>query len=144
MKKLNLSLGLGSILVAGFLLAGSAQAGGIFAGIGSSVPDSKLARATVKNILLGNQQYWSNNQRIVVFIGNQGSAERKAVLKEVGMTESAFSKHWIGKVFRGEAREPKVFSSLAEATSAAANEAGAILFGASKSVHKKLKKVTIK
>lgn len=99
------------ILVA-MLSMNIAYAGGYKVVAGPGVPDKSLTKEELKQIVLGNKQYWSDKTRIVVFLGRKGSADRKAALGVVGMSELVFNRHWVGKQFRGEARAPKTFMSV--------------------------------
>lgn len=90
--------------------AQAAGAGEIAVVVHPSTPIDSLSLTELRRIFLGEQQFWRDLTRIVLFIHPPGSAEREAVLRLVyRMTEPDFRRYWITKVFRAEvAAGPKI------------------------------------
>lgn len=115
------------LILATMLLANLAFAGGVKVVAGPGVPDKSISAEELKQIVLGNKQYWSDNKRIVVFLGRKGSEDRKLALELAGMTELVFNRHWVGKQFRGEARPPKTFTTVGFGVDLAKSVEGSIM-----------------
>ena len=69
----------------------------------SGLPITNLSFAELRQLVLGDREYWSTNVRVTLLIRAPVARERDVVLKTVyGMSEAQFRKYWIGKVFRAE------------------------------------------
>lgn len=121
-----------------------AFAGGLKVVAGPGVPDKTLSQEELKQIVLGNKQYWSNDKRITVFLGRKGSSDRKAALGAAGMSELVFNRHWVGKQFRGEARAPKTFMSVGFGVELAKSVEGSIMITAEGADTKGLDAISVK
>ena len=95
-----------------------------------AVPVSELSFTDLRNILLGDREYWSARVRITLLIRAPVSRERDVVLKTVyQMTEAQFRQYWIGKVFRAETPSgPKIVYSDEMAMDLVNRFPGAITF----------------
>ena len=78
-------------------------------------PVSELTAAELRKILLGDETRWQGNEKITILLLPQGSDERKTVLTRLlKMTDDDFVRHWISRVFQGEATSgPKTATSAA-------------------------------
>lgn len=126
------------------LLANLAFAGGVKVVAGPGVPDKTISSEELKQIILGNKQYWSNNKRIVLFLGRKGSADRKLALGVAGMSELVFNRHWVGKQFRGEARPPKTFMSVGFGVDLAKNVEGSLMITSDSAQTSGLETISVK
>lgn len=77
------------------------------------VPVDDLSFAQVRRIFLGDQQFWSNRDRIALLMRAPDAIERGVMLEQVyKMTESQFRQYWIAKIFRSEVTSgPKIVYS---------------------------------
>jgi ABC-type phosphate transport system substrate-binding protein len=63
-----------------------------------------LSLNELKDIFQGERTFWGKDQKIHLVVGPKGTPERSFCLSQIyGQTESKFKRHWIGKIFRGEA-----------------------------------------
>lgn len=76
---------------------------------------AEVSSAELRRILLGDETRWSGNGKITILLLPPGSEERRAVLKILlRMTDDDFTRHWISRVFQGEATAgPKTATSPA-------------------------------
>jgi len=74
---------------------------------------NNLTLSEIRNIFMGNRQFWSQGLRITLLVRAPVARERDIVLKQIyRMTEGEFRQYWIGKVFRAEAVSgPKIVYS---------------------------------
>ncbi|HWG36431.1 MAG TPA: hypothetical protein VN690_01815 [Terriglobales bacterium] len=74
---------------------------------------SNLSLAELRAIMLGNRQFWPDNQPIVLLVRAPVTPERTAVLHIIyQMSEAEFRQYWIAKIFRDEtATAPKIVYS---------------------------------
>lgn len=98
--------------------------------VNRDVPVNDLTFAELRNIVLGDRQFWSSNLRITLLIRAPGAREREVILKKVlQMSEAQFRQYWIGKVFRAEsAVGPKTIYSNEMALSLINSIPGSIAF----------------
>ena len=77
------------------------------------VPVDNLSFTQVRKIFRGEQQFWSNRQRITLLMRAPDAHERDVVLERIyEMTEGQFRQYWIAKIFRSEvASGPKIVYS---------------------------------
>lgn len=80
-----------------------------------SNPMSDISSAELRRVFLGDETRWSNNDRITILLLPPGSEERQMFLRNVlRMSDDDFVRHWISRVFQGEASAgPKTASSSA-------------------------------
>jgi len=109
------------------------------------LPVDNLTFSALRNILLGDRQFWSSNVRVTLLIRAPLAHERDVVIKNIlQMTESQFRQYWIGKVFRAESlASPKTVYTNEIAVSLITNIPGSIAFIEAPLVHKELKVVRI-
>jgi hypothetical protein len=70
-------------------------------------PVSDLSLAEVRQVLLGERQYWNSKLPVVLLIRAPVARERDVVLKVIyQMTEAQFKQYWVAKIFRAEAASP--------------------------------------
>ncbi|MGH7743008.1 MAG: hypothetical protein ACRENS_13415 [Candidatus Eiseniibacteriota bacterium] len=78
-------------------------------------PMNDITSAELRRIFLGDETRWSTNDRITILLLPPGSEERQMFLRSVlRMSDDDFVRHWISRVFQGEASAgPKTASSAA-------------------------------
>jgi ABC-type phosphate transport system substrate-binding protein len=70
-------------------------------------PVSDLTLAEVRQVLLGERQYWNAKLPVVLLIRAPVARERDVVLKVIyQMSEAQFKQYWVAKIFRAEAASP--------------------------------------
>ncbi|MGH9487574.1 MAG: hypothetical protein ACRD04_08280 [Terriglobales bacterium] len=81
--------------------------------VNPATPVSNLTLVQLREIMLGNRQFWSNRQPIVLLVRAPVAPERTAVLQIIyRMSEAEFRQYWIAKIFRDEAATaPKIVYS---------------------------------
>ena len=68
------------------------------------VSQPSLSVAELRDILLGNQRFWSGNVRAELYVIGPPSVERTWWVERLsGMSEIQFKQYWIGQIFRGRA-----------------------------------------
>ncbi|MGH7558437.1 MAG: hypothetical protein ACREMD_11795, partial [Gemmatimonadota bacterium] len=106
---------LGGILVA--LLVGApaarAQDPAVAIVVNPSTAVNDLSFLELRNIFLGERQFWNDGSRIVLLVRAPVAFERAVVLDKIyRMDESQFRQYWIAKVFRAEVSSgPKIVYS---------------------------------
>jgi len=105
------------------------------------VPANNLSFAEVRNLLLGDRQFWSANLRVTLLMRAPGARERDVVLKTIyQMTEAQFRQYWIAKVFRGDVTAgPRIVYSNEMAAELVSVIPGAIAFVNATQVPQQLK-----
>lgn len=75
----------------------------------------ELSSSQLRKILVGDETRWPGNGKITILLLPPGSEERKTLLRIlVKMSDDDFTRHWISRVFQGEATAgPKTASSAA-------------------------------
>jgi ABC-type phosphate transport system substrate-binding protein len=70
-------------------------------------PVSDLSLSEVRQVLLGERQYWNSKMPVVLLIRAPVARERDVVLKVIyQMSEAQFKQYWVAKIFRAEAASP--------------------------------------
>jgi hypothetical protein len=70
-------------------------------------PVSDLTLTEVRQVLLGERQYWNAKMPVVLLIRAPVARERDVVLKVIyQMSEAQFKQYWVAKIFRAEAASP--------------------------------------
>jgi len=70
-------------------------------------PVSDLTLTEVRQVLLGERQYWNAKLPVVLLIRAPVARERDVVLKVIyQMSEAQFKQYWVAKIFRAEAASP--------------------------------------
>jgi ABC-type phosphate transport system substrate-binding protein len=95
-----------------------------------NTPVENLSLTQLRNVFLGEQQFWGDNSRITLLVRAPASAEREFVLKRIyRMNEGQFRQYWIAKLFRAEvASGPKIVYSSEMALELVTAIPGAITF----------------
>ncbi|MFM7320636.1 MAG: hypothetical protein ACKO5K_03800 [Armatimonadota bacterium] len=98
--------------------------------VGAKTSVDNVTASELRKIVMGDRQYWSPGQRIVLLIRAPQARERDVLLKRIyRMSESQFRQYWVGKVFRADAPAgPKVVHSNQTALELVANLPGAVAF----------------
>lgn len=98
--------------------------------VGAKTQVDNVTAGDLKKILMGDRQYWSPGQRIVLLIRAPQARERDVLLKRIyQMSESQFRQYWVAKVFRADAPAgPKVVYSNQTALDLVASLPGAVAF----------------
>jgi ABC-type phosphate transport system substrate-binding protein len=104
-------------------------------------PVSQLTFVELRQVFLGERQYWNPATPVVLLIRAPVAAERNAVLNVIyQMREPQFKQYWIAKIFRAEMTSPpKVVYSNDSANQLVAAIPGAIAFMAAGEVKPGLK-----
>lgn len=91
---------------------------------------SNLSLGQLREIMLGNRQFWPDHQPIVLLVRAPVAPERTAVLHIIyRMSEAEFRQYWIAKIFRDEtASAPKVVYSASMTNELVVAIPGAIAF----------------
>lgn len=113
--------------------------------VNEKTPVDNISLDDLRKILLGDRQFWSAGQRIVLLVRAPVAHERDVLLKNVcRMSEARFRQHWVAKVFRADAASgPKVVYSNQTALDLISNLSGAVGFVAQSEVPKGAKIVKI-
>ena len=113
--------------------------------VNPSVPVDNLTLDQVRNVLLGDRQYWAPGLKITLLIRAPVATEREVLLDKVyHMSEAQFRQYWIGKVFRAEVNTgPKIVYSSASAVELVAAIPGSITFVPGNQIPKGLKVLRI-
>ena len=63
-----------------------------------AMPVSGISLGTLRQVFLGDQQFWRGDARVTLFVQAQGSSERAALLNQIyRMQEPEFKRYWIAK-----------------------------------------------
>jgi len=95
-----------------------------------AVPVTNLSFAEMRQLALGDRQYWSSNLKVTLLMRATASPERQVVLKNIyQMSEAQYRQYWIGKVFRAEASsQPRAVYTNEEAGTLVSATPGSIAF----------------
>ena len=117
------------------------KAGDLAIVVHPDTPVSKVTFAELRQLFLGDKQYWTKDIPVVLLIRAPTSAERDAVLNVIyQMKEPQFKQYWIAKIFRAElSSPPKIVYSNESATQLIASIPGSIAFVAAADVKPGLK-----
>ena len=113
--------------------------------VNSETPVTSLSFAELRQVFLGDKQYWTKDMPVVLLMRAPTSAERDAVLNVIyQMKEPQFKQYWIAKIFRAElSSPPKIVYSSESTVSLISAIPGAIAFMAATDVKPGLKVVRI-
>jgi ABC-type phosphate transport system substrate-binding protein len=109
--------------------------------VNSETPVTKLSFAELRQVFLGDKQYWTKDVPVVLLMRAPTSTERDAVLNVIyQMKEPQFKQYWIAKIFRAEMTSPpKLVYSNESANQLVAAIPGSIAFMAASDVKPGLK-----
>ncbi len=81
--------------------------------VNATNPLNSVTSSQLRRIFLGDESRWPSNQKITILLPPSANEERKFFLHAVlDMTDDDFVRHWISRVFQGEATAgPKTASS---------------------------------
>jgi ABC-type phosphate transport system substrate-binding protein len=113
--------------------------------VNPATPIDKLTFAELREVFLGNRQYWSPDMPVVLLIRAPTSTERNVVLNVIyRMKEPQFKQYWIAKIFRADlSSPPKIVYSNDAANTLVQNVPGAIAFIQARDVRPGLKVLRI-
>ena len=75
--------------------------------VNSNNPVNNLTLSELRQIYLGERQYWKASSPVVLLMRSPGSKEREVILRVVfQMTEQRYTQYWVAKVMRAEASDP--------------------------------------
>jgi ABC-type phosphate transport system substrate-binding protein len=113
--------------------------------VNPATPVDQLTFAELREVFLGNRQYWSPDMPVVLLMRAPTSAERDAVLDIIyRMKEPQFKQYWIAKIFRADlSSPPKIVYSNDAANTLVQNVPGAIAFIQARDVRPGLKVLRI-
>jgi ABC-type phosphate transport system substrate-binding protein len=110
-----------------------------------SNPVNDLSMKELRQIFLGERSHWPNGHRITLVVMEPGTAERRAVLRQIyHMSEADFSRHFLHGLFTGEVFvSPKTLASPVGARKFVFNVPGAIGYVRASDVDASVKVVSI-
>ncbi len=93
-------------------------------------PVTDVTIAQLRKIYLGDETRWAGKERITILLLPAGREERRILFDQLlKMSDDDYVRHWIGKVFQGEATSgPKTAASPASMGKLVAGLPGAIGF----------------
>jgi ABC-type phosphate transport system substrate-binding protein len=99
-------------------------------------PVDTLSFSDLRQVFLGERQYWTKDLPVVLLVRGPTGAERDAVLNVIyQMKDAQFKQYWIAKVFRAEtASSPKIVATSGLAAQLVASIPGAVTFMMEKDV----------
>lgn len=127
----RLLLVLACLAIAPRAVAQKGAAGGAVAFVVNSQNEaSELTSAQLRRIYLGEETRWGGKGKITILLLPSGRDERRVLFDRLlRMSDDDFVRHWIAKVFQGEATSgPKTASSSASMEKLVAGLPGAIGF----------------
>ena len=135
-----LVIGAGALLTT-TVVGAQSKSGDLAIVVNPGTPVSQLTFAELRQVFLGERQYWNPATAVVLLIRAPAAAERDAVLNVIyQMREPQFKQYWIAKIFRAEMTSPpKLVYSNESANQLVAAIPGAIAFMAASDVKPGLK-----
>lgn len=130
------------VLSSALLPAADLKAGGdVAVVVRPELPIDNLSFAEMRQLLMGERQFWSPGLRVTLLMRAPVAHERELILKTVyRMSEAEFRRYWIEKVFRAEApTSPRIVYSNESASELVAAIPGAVAFVDAAQVPKGLK-----
>jgi len=113
--------------------------------VNSDTPVTDLSLAEVRNVFLGQRQYWNPKLPVILLMRTPVARERDIVLRVIyQMSEEEYTQYWVAKVFRAEVTSPpkSVYSNDMQYELVAAIP-GAIGFVDARNVHPGVKVVRV-
>jgi hypothetical protein len=113
--------------------------------VSPDLPVSSVSFAEVRQLFLGDRQFWTPQLRVVLLMRAPVAPERNVVLRTIyKMSEAQFRQYWISKVFRADvAAGPKIIYSPEMATELVGAIPGALAFVDASQIPKGLKVLKI-
>lgn len=93
-------------------------------------PANEVTTAQLRKIYLGDETRWAGKEKITILLLPAGREERRILFDQLlKMSDDDYVRHWIGKVFQGEATSgPKTAASPASMGKLVSGLPGAIGF----------------
>lgn len=125
-----LAAGLGTVATAAPPPAPKAPGTAVAILVNPATKVDNLSLAELREIMLGNRQFWPDKQPVVLLVRAPVAPERTAVLHIIyQMSEAEFRQYWIAKIFRDEAATaPKIVYNASMANELVVAIPGAITF----------------
>lgn len=137
----------GVVVVASLLSAteAGAQDRAVAIVVNPSTAVNDLSLLELRNVFLGERQFWNDGSRIVLLVRAPVAYERDVVLNKIyRMDESQYRQYWIAKVFRAEVSSgPKIVYSNDMTRQLVTALAGAVGFIPASDVSPEMKVVRI-
>jgi hypothetical protein len=126
----TLAVALCVLLRAGPARSQTGRPGDLAIVVNPNTPVTDLSFAELRQVFLGERQYWTPAMPVVLLIRAPVALEREAVLKIIyEMSEAQFKQYWIAKIFRAESTSPpKIVYSNDTANQLVGSIPGAIAF----------------
>ena len=100
-------LGVSWVLCADPALSQTSKTGDLAIVVHPSTPVNGLTFAELRQVFLGERQYWTPAMPVVLLMRAPVAVERETLLKVIyEMTEAQFKQYWIAKIFRAESTSP--------------------------------------
>lgn len=75
--------------------------------LNADTPVNDMSFAEVRNVFLGERQYWNAKLPVTLLIRAPVARERDVVLRVIyQMSEAQFKQYWVAKIFRAEVTSP--------------------------------------
>src|SRR5580700_3743388 len=118
-----------------------AQAAPVAIVVSPDLPVNGVSFAEVRQLFLGERQFWNPQLRVVLLMRAPVAPERDVILRTIyQMSEAQFRQYWISKVFRADvAAGPKIIYSSEMATELVGAIPGALAFVDAAQIPKGLK-----
>lgn len=113
--------------------------------VSPDLPVEGLTFREVRNVFLGERQFWNSQLRVVLLMRAPVAPERDVVLRTIyEMSEAQFRQYWISKVFRADVSTgPKIVYSTEMASELVTAIPGAVAFVDASQIPKGLKVLKI-
>lgn len=113
--------------------------------VSPDLPIDGLSFREVRNLFLGERQFWNPQLRVVLLMRAPVAPERDVVLRTIyEMSEAQFRQYWISKVFRADVSAgPKIVYSTEMASELVTAIPGAVAFIDATQIPKGLKVLKI-
>lgn len=108
-------------------------------------PVNNLSLAELRRLFRGEQLFWKGKLAVTLLMRASGAREREVAMRILfQMDDQDYKRHWVDKVFRGEATAPpaELFSNGA-AQDGVANIPGAVALVSAKEISSKVKVLRI-
>lgn len=109
-----------------------------------SVTQSTLSGQDMKDIFLGNKQYWNDKSKISVAALSEGDTAKAFFSKYLGMSPKQYDGLWDEKLYTGGKLSPRLFKNAKQLVDFITQTSGAIGFVDSSSAPKDVIVVEIK
>ena len=113
--------------------------------VSPDVPLDNMSFSEVRQLFLGERQFWNPRLRVVLLMRAPVAPERDVVLRTIyHMSEAQFRQYWISKVFRADVSDgPKIVYSTEMANDLVTAIPGAVTFIDASQIPKGLKVLRI-